>query len=451
MSNKETDLTIAMTKNDTNGKQLNNKGFSLVEVLIAMIILGIAIGPILYSFVTGIKINAKAKEQQRLNSAAQSIMEGFKAYSIDQLEEQFDGSKDFKIYNSEDVIDGTGTAVSSVSGYACDIRTYTPASNPHGYISREKEGEFYLKGMNYQGQVFDARVSIVPYSSVSSSYDGSDVIEYIENMNGYQDCVYRQQPDEISKNYFSLLTIVAAKLNEIDKIYGYVGDDDPTLGYRPANLNMSYVKIYRNTKVTIDDSVVQIKTVYTAKVDGYPYYNDLGIRQYLTSDFELVKDEEYYNNSATMAELNNVFLFVYPAYKDSGYPVQEDEYEINYVGLNHLATGSHPMEVFFVKQQDASIANLLLCENSYSPSFSITNVSFYHNLSDNLADGSTTGAPYFSTIGTADIIPGISYKVFQTLVYEVKVELYEEGTVDLATKTVSGTPIYTLTGTKNDN
>ena len=71
------------------GRKLNNRGMSLIEILVAIIILAVVTGPLLHSFVTAIKLNSKAKEQQRVITAAQSIMEGFKAYTLEELCMQF--------------------------------------------------------------------------------------------------------------------------------------------------------------------------------------------------------------------------------------------------------------------------------------------------------------------------------------------------------------------------
>ena len=41
--------------------QLNNAGFSLVELLIAMVVLAIIVVPLLHSFVTSARTNAKSR------------------------------------------------------------------------------------------------------------------------------------------------------------------------------------------------------------------------------------------------------------------------------------------------------------------------------------------------------------------------------------------------------
>lgn len=76
--------TTKQTKN-----KLNNRGISLVEILVAITILAVAAGALLHAFITSTKINMRAKEQQRVTTAAQSIMEGLKAYTLEDICWQF--------------------------------------------------------------------------------------------------------------------------------------------------------------------------------------------------------------------------------------------------------------------------------------------------------------------------------------------------------------------------
>ena len=78
-------------------KKLDNKGFSLVEVLIAMLIMAVVSVPILSCFVSAAKYNGKAKTNQHITGAAQSIMEGFKANTMESLVKQFNGEETFRV------------------------------------------------------------------------------------------------------------------------------------------------------------------------------------------------------------------------------------------------------------------------------------------------------------------------------------------------------------------
>ena len=95
-------------------KSLNNKGLTLVELLIAIVVLAIIVVPLLHAFITSARINAKSKEKLRLTQIAQDIMEGLKAYTLEDIAYEFNypnsGSisehpSGFKIINPN-IIDG---------------------------------------------------------------------------------------------------------------------------------------------------------------------------------------------------------------------------------------------------------------------------------------------------------------------------------------------------------
>lgn len=67
----------------------SNAGFSLVELLIAVTILAIIVIPLLHLFVTSTRINVKSRQMLRATTVAQDIMEGLKAYTLEEVRTQF--------------------------------------------------------------------------------------------------------------------------------------------------------------------------------------------------------------------------------------------------------------------------------------------------------------------------------------------------------------------------
>ena len=63
----------------------NNKGFSLVEVLVAIAILGIVTIPLLKAFTTSAVVNRNARRTENANAVATAYMEEFKSLSVKQL------------------------------------------------------------------------------------------------------------------------------------------------------------------------------------------------------------------------------------------------------------------------------------------------------------------------------------------------------------------------------
>ena len=71
-------------------RKLNkDAGFSLLELLIAVVILAIIVIPMLNLFLSSNKLNIRSRQTLRATTLAQDIMEGLKAYDIEELKAQF--------------------------------------------------------------------------------------------------------------------------------------------------------------------------------------------------------------------------------------------------------------------------------------------------------------------------------------------------------------------------
>ena len=66
-------------------KYLNHRGFSLIELLICIAILGIVVAPLLNHFVTAARVNVSAEQIQRETAIAQSFVEEIKDKSIEAI------------------------------------------------------------------------------------------------------------------------------------------------------------------------------------------------------------------------------------------------------------------------------------------------------------------------------------------------------------------------------
>lgn len=162
-------------------QQLNkNAGFSLLELLIAVTILAIITIPMLHMFVTSARINGKSRITLRATVLAQDIVEGLKAYHIDEIQDQFNGVEDFEMLNTS-VIAGDCT-------YKEDV-------------DREKPGKYYfvLKNAKLENSRFDVLISVDATGYVegttptkhNSFLNTSDVAK-VASMNRSTDASYEQ-------------------------------------------------------------------------------------------------------------------------------------------------------------------------------------------------------------------------------------------------------------------
>lgn len=137
-------------------QQLNkNAGFSLLELLIAVTILAIITIPMLHMFVTSARINGKSRITLRATVLAQDIVEGLKAYHIDEIQDQFNGVEDFEMLNTS-VIAGDCT-------YKEDVKREIDENGPDpDDSSKAKPGKYYfvLKNAKLENSRFDVLISV---------------------------------------------------------------------------------------------------------------------------------------------------------------------------------------------------------------------------------------------------------------------------------------------------
>ena len=444
-----------MTKNKIKSEKLNNKGFSLVEILVSIIIIAVVSSAVLASLVNSTRYNAKAKDNQYITGAAQSIMEGVKANNIDNLIAQFDDSDliPFTVYTN---LDPGG---SPVTGYSCNY-DLTHERNVDDVF------EFEIDGIDYQGHIYDSLIKISPYNSTTAvdtpydgtSYDGQASIDYIENMNGFRDAVFMEPLSSLSEGYYTMIDEIITWLNTMAGSYSVNAHGimvwQGHYNREVLKADMSGIEITRNTTVDITSlgsnvSKVTVTVDFEAKVTNKAYVDSTGHTQHASRNFtHAFSTEEIFDNSLTASagsKLENVFLFLYPAYYEPtasyDYPIDHDNYFINNSGSD--------INVFFVKQRNGTLevggSNLLgMCEAQYSPNITCNNhVKLYHNCNENISSTNTvTTPPNIVATFASEIVDGLTETEDQNLVYLVEVNIYNSGD--------RSEVLYTLTSTTND-
>lgn len=316
-------------------KKLNNKGMSIVELIIAIMIIAIAGTAILHCIVTSVNINRKAREKQTVTTAAQSVMEGFKAYNIESIVRQFDPTQ----------ADTMKVVINPVAGTA--VVSQDPGN-----------GKYVFAMHNYEcdGETYDALIKVNPLSTIDASYSGE--LDYVtaEGINPYMDAIYVPQSVDASADqeaYVQIMDEVADALNAAETYqrgsstqWWYSLDGDltklstarPGESAVPKKIDKSKVKITKTTDVTASTdgtgtTKVTVKIKYDYKVNAHPYreaagtgYNNKNLN--LTGSVTVSTDREIYNNSATKADgaaLDSIYFFYYPAFakEEAGYVDKE--------------------------------------------------------------------------------------------------------------------------------
>ncbi len=68
-------------------RRLGQRGFTFVELLVAVAILGVCVAPIVSTFIVTARINLKGRQKEQALTVAQNIVEGVKAFGIEKTVE----------------------------------------------------------------------------------------------------------------------------------------------------------------------------------------------------------------------------------------------------------------------------------------------------------------------------------------------------------------------------
>lgn len=132
---------------DKRCRRNKNAGFSLLELLIAVVILSIIVIPLLHLFLSSNRMNIKSRQTLRATTLAQNLMEGLKAYDIEELKAQFEHPTEGFNVIDDSLIRG---ALAEETALEVD-----DAGNPSPGIYY-----FSIRKVSMQGSEFDALIRV---------------------------------------------------------------------------------------------------------------------------------------------------------------------------------------------------------------------------------------------------------------------------------------------------
>lgn len=269
-------------------KKVNNSGFTLLEVLVAIIILVIISVPFFRAFAVSAQTNAHAKLVARTTTAAENLMEEFEGLPVDQLIEKY-------------AYDDSGNLLKDDEGTELFKETAIT-----GYDNQKK----------YEFKVIDNALMNADIPSDCYAYVTLDPNSYVNN-NSLNVADY----EPVSVKDSAIFTMGVDYDKDVYDYYveknkdavngGVTGissftDDNAAYAFFEKNLDRE-IRVDITNPGTPTEPLAKVKLTITYKAP-------LG---YVPTQYrELVQTEAYlYDNSANKKPLNGVYIFFYPRFK----------------------------------------------------------------------------------------------------------------------------------------
>lgn len=284
-----------------NKHQKNNKGFSLIELLVAITILAVVMIPMLHSFITSARANAKARKVMEATTAAQNLMEEMKSENLPKYLTDKGFSK-VPVMKDEDSgeqykdVDGNGIVgyykafdSSESSALTVNDREFRAkvTLDPHNYMTLEGES---LKNTDYNA---------IPFAKLSKLSKASNAF-------------YIQKSDQ---------------------------EDLASKSMNPA----AYVEVYNQMRRTITIDIEHDSSTKVTKVYVTVNYKDERAGE--SGEVTPINRQEIYSNADDPEKkiLSNVFVCFFPIYNNADVANPKEEIVIN--NKNNCRVG-----VYLVKQ-----------------------------------------------------------------------------------------------------
>ena len=313
----------------------NDRGFTLLELIIAMAIFAVITIPIMNMFSKSAELNGKARRVQNTNDAASSVAETVKALDLEK-DLYLTGKNDSKTFNAAEaqtLANLFGTDVAAIG---------TPEIDSNGKLT------FQLSNVPSGGRKYDAAITLDPAASDSdpatSDYfkeRNKESITTAQNVTQY----YAESKNAGTTPYD---LAVQEKLSAED--WGNV------------NSHSRKINIRFDLKTESGKQIVTAKVVYkfTLNYDHYNYDEGTGTG-YWSSAVATSEREVYsaniliYDNTDGKDHPISFFLFYNPDYTGTGYPKDQ----ITIENPDKLTGG-----VYVIKQREEGLTHSR--ENAYS-------------------------------------------------------------------------------------
>lgn len=197
----------------------NNKGFSLVELIVAVVILGIVVIPLLQAFTTSASLTSRARRMGEATAAAQNIQEAIESVSVANMFAQIDPS-----------------------GAATGQMTNENALNLLGVTSADttvlNDSQLVINNISSGAKTFNARVDFQAISGINNN-----LIAQYTDMTGTFSQPYgeNRNPDALADIWYE----------------SEYGNGERYKPWKSRTANEGDGKVYRTRKITVEATSAQ--------------------------------------------------------------------------------------------------------------------------------------------------------------------------------------------------
>ena len=283
-------------------KIADNRGMSLVEVLVALAIFGIIVGPVCYSFVTTVHINNVSRQIEEATAAGSNLMEELKELDLNLIEKEL---------SVKDIPAGNDSASKSATilGRGYDITVKKDAATEYGIYTLTSTEKVNKKD-------YLVRMELDPrYEAVTNPEDRK----------------YTNYNDRELATLYSMSATLDGLLNVSSTL------DDATAALFGGNILDTEAEMTRVIKLDIDKDAATEETKVTATVE-YEYNGKTETP---------LKDQLVYDNKDPEVNLRNLYVFFNPLYSYEPGKAVKESIEIN-------NPKSVPVNVLLIRMGDGS-------------------------------------------------------------------------------------------------
>lgn len=472
-----------MLKRNNQNRKLNNKGMSLVEIIVTVTILALVSGILLSSFVSVMRTSAKSRDVHRATTVAQNIMEGINLKTAQEMAYQFnypirkDGEgnniNNFNVYPATHFQFTTDKSVGELyegidptthapctyvattklpldqynaltdaediqktnSAYLHDITT----ENYEFLKDANSKYTYYMRNIESDGMYYNAKITLDGSNYKTSGYSGitanDDLLISVPTIDSAYDAV------EIMP-----MTKDNAGIDHLKM-------ENPGVAIDKSNLQREIVVTIENALMagpTVQyRTVVKVEYYYRAKKAGGGYTN--WVSEGTNTVFENVGNE-------AERQLRNIYLYYYPLYGAANASEKKDVITVK-------NNNNKDVDLYIIKQEPAdetlTDAQLALKDGSYYFTFNAiettttadgkSHINLHTNWGENLASV-YTGISYsqpspvyqrngFGPAESMYNITDIKNKKAFDRIFDVTVEVYKsEAATDVSAFEASTSP-----------